>query len=97
MARYLIINDATRVVETVALWDGKPGWAPPAGYSAELETTPTSAGAVKSGNTFLPPQAKQPEPDYAKAQAALDLVAMLEAAGGIDKSVADTIRAQLGG
>jgi len=37
--RYVVVDDTTGIVVNVIMWDGQPGWAPPAGMSAHLFPT----------------------------------------------------------
>lgn len=34
VVRYVVVADATDIVENVTVWDGQPGWAPPVGTTA---------------------------------------------------------------
>ena len=45
---YVVVADATDIVENVTVWDGQPGWAPPAGMTAY----PFPDGAVSPGWTW---------------------------------------------
>ena len=43
--RYVIVTDATGIVDNVTMWDGVSEWAPPAGMTAH----PFPAGEVSVG------------------------------------------------
>jgi hypothetical protein len=80
MARYAVINDATKVVSNVIEWDGNTDWNPPSGYAVIASAT-AGKGDTYENRVFITPSAStdlsprdQEQADYNSASSADKLI-----------------------
>lgn len=52
---YAVINSETGIIENMVVWDGEPGWSPPAGYTAINSIGNATIGWSYSGGVFYAP------------------------------------------